>query len=85
MSDDDPVRVTVAEASARLDQLAERASHGEVIHLVSGDREIARLVPPVSRVGAMRGTSRILGDVMTPTQDEWPSVLAKPEFGCLAL
>ena len=50
MSDDDPVRVTVAEASVRLDQLAERASHGEVIHLVSGDREIARLVGNVPAV-----------------------------------
>lgn len=63
---------TVSEAQQALDHILDRTQTGERVPIVRGGKVIAYVVPsaPVERVGCMKDTITILGD-LSSTGEVW--------------
>lgn len=66
---------TEAEARRRFGEIVERASSGEVLTISRRGRVVATLLPPPDaarpRLGGLRGTARLLDDLIAPVDTEW--------------
>ncbi len=72
------LRVKIGELRDNVSHYVRRAAHGERIVIVNRNREVAMLVPvprgaEKSRrlLGCMRGSARVVGDILSPMDDEW--------------
>jgi prevent-host-death family protein len=70
-------RVGIGELRDGVSRYVRRAAKGETIVIVNRDREVAVLQPwrggarPRGRLlGALKGTARVAGDIVGPTDDE---------------
>lgn len=67
------VRYTVEEAKASFEDLLEHVKAGEVVEVVQSNEVIrVQSVPP--RLGAMRGTVKVVGDILVPLDESWEAM-----------
>jgi antitoxin (DNA-binding transcriptional repressor) of toxin-antitoxin stability system len=73
-------RVKIGEFRDRASELIRRAAGGETVVILNRDRAVAKIVPinPPGRtndglVGALRGTGRVVGDIVAPigAPEDW--------------
>jgi prevent-host-death family protein len=79
--------VSATEFKARCLQLMDRvAEFGEEIVITKRGKAVARLVPVSGArregsFGAMRGTARVLGDIVEPIAEAWEAEEARGDHG----
>jgi hypothetical protein len=64
------VRYTMEEAKAAFEDLMEHVRAGEVVEVIRAE-EVIRVQAVPLRVGAMRGTIQIVGDIVAPLDEPW--------------
>ena len=67
------VRYTMEEAKASFEDLMTHVRAGEVVEVVRAE-EVIRVQAVPSRLGAMRGTIQIIGDIVAPLDEPWEAL-----------
>jgi prevent-host-death family protein len=67
------IRYTMEEAKAHFEELIEQVKAGEQVEVLQGE-EVVRVQAAPSRLGAMRGTGKILGDLVAPFDEPWSAL-----------
>ena len=67
------IRYTMKEAKEHFEDLIEQVNAGEQVEVVRGD-EVVRVQAAPSRLGAMKGTGKIVGDLVAPLEESWEAL-----------